>query len=217
MIVNERITAYINSLTKELPEYLDDLEKRALEEGVPIIRKETQSLLKFLVCSNQPSKILEVGTAVGFSALLMSECMPKDCTITTIEKVEMRLVKARENISKAPYGSKIKILEGDALEILKTLAEAGENYSFIFMDAAKGQYMNFLPHILKMMPRGGLLVTDNVLQDGAVAQSRFGVTRRDRTIHTRMREYLYTLTHTDGLETAVIPIGDGITVSTKLV
>ncbi len=217
MIVNERITAYINSLTKELPDYLYDLEKRALEEGVPIIRKETQSLLRFLVCSNQPDKILEVGTAVGFSALLMSECMPADCLITTIEKVEMRLAKAKENISKAPHGSKIKILEGDALEILKDLADKGESYPFIFMDAAKGQYMNFLPHILKMMPKGSLLITDNVLQDGAVAQSRFGVTRRDRTIHTRMREYLYTLTHTEGLETAIIPIGDGITVSTKLV
>lgn len=217
MIVNDRITAYINSLTKELPEYLDKLEKSALAEGVPIIRKETQTLLRFLVKSYQPSKILEVGTAVGFSALLMSEAMPEECSITTIEKVEMRLEKARENIKNAPYGSKITLLEGDALEILKDLADKGESYPFIFMDAAKGQYMNFLPHILKMMPKGSILVTDNVLQDGAVAQSRFGVTRRDRTIHTRMREYLYTLTHTDELETAVIPIGDGVTVSTKLI
>lgn len=218
MIVDDRITAYINSLEREMPEHLETLERIALSEGVPIIRKETQTFLRFLLASHKPKKILEVGAAVGFSAIFMSEYMPSDCTITTIEKVEMRLQKARKNIKEAPKGNKITLLEGDALVLLKELTGKEEKaYDFIFMDAAKAQYMNFLPEIMRLLTPGGLLITDNVLQDGTVAQSRFGVTRRDRTIHTRMREYLYTLTHMEELETAVVPVGDGVTVSTKKV
>ena len=217
MIVDERITAYINALEKELPSHLYELEKTALAEGVPIIRKEMQAFLRFLLALKKPRRILEIGAAVGFSAIFMSEYMPDDCNLTTIEKVEMRLVKARKNIGSAPGKDKITLLEGDALLLLKKLAvEKNNEYDFIFLDAAKAQYMNFLPEIMKLLSKGGLLVTDNVLQDGTVAESRYGITRRDRTIHTRMREYLYTITHMEELETAVIPVGDGVTVSTKL-
>ncbi len=216
MIVDERITAYINSLSSELPPYLSDLEKEAHREEVPIIKKETQSLLQFLISMRKPAHILEVGTAVGFSALFMSECMPENCDITTIEKVEMRLVKARVNLKNTKQADKIRLVEGDALEVLKDLADKEpERYDFIFMDAAKAQYMNYLPEVLKLLTAGGLLVTDNVLQDGTVAQSRYGITRRDRTIHTRMREYLYTLTHSDLLKTTVLSVGDGVTLSIK--
>ena len=217
MIVDERITAYINSMEKELPSPLKELEKLALSEGVPIIRKEMQTFLRFLLAMHRPHRVLEVGTAVGFSAIYMSECIPEDCTITTIEKVEMRLVKARKNLTAAPKGDKITLLEGDALVVLRELAaDENNSYDFIFMDAAKAQYMNFLPEIMKLLSIGGLLLTDNVLQDGTVAESRYSVTRRDRTIHTRMREYLYTLTHMDELETAILPVGDGVTVSTRV-
>lgn len=216
MIVDERITAYINSLSIELPLYLSTLEKEAVKEEVPIIKKETQSLLRFLLAMKKPAHILEVGTAVGFSALFMSECMPKTCDITTIEKVEMRLVKARVNLKNSDKADKIRLLEGDALVVLKELAEKeGEHYDFIFMDAAKAQYMNYLPEVLRLLAPEGLLVTDNVLQDGTVAQSRYGITRRDRTIHTRMREYLYTLTHLEQLVTTVLSVGDGVTLSIK--
>lgn len=216
MIVDERITAYINSLSIELPLYLSTLEKEAVKEEVPIIKKETQSLLRFLLAMKKPAHILEVGTAVGFSALFMSECMPKTCDITTIEKVEMRLVKARVNLKNTDKADKIRLLEGDALIVLKELAEKeGERYDFIFMDAAKAQYMNYLPEVLRLLAPEGLLVTDNVLQDGTVAQSRYGITRRDRTIHTRMREYLYTLTHSEQLVTTVLSVGDGVTLSIK--
>lgn len=216
MIVDERITAYINSLSIELPLYLGILEKEAVKEEVPIIKKETQSLLRFLLAMKKPAHILEVGTAVGFSALFMSECMPKTCDITTIEKVEMRLVKARVNLKNSDKADKIRLLEGDALVVLKELAEKeGERYDFIFMDAAKAQYMNYLPEVLRLLTPEGLLVTDNVLQDGTVAQSRYGITRRDRTIHTRMREYLYTLTHSEQLVTTVLSVGDGVTLSIK--
>jgi predicted O-methyltransferase YrrM len=101
--------------------------------------------------------------------------------------------------------------------LLKDLAAQNRNgFDFIFLDAAKAQYMNFLPEIMKLLKVGGLFITDNVLQDGTIAESRYGITRRDRTIHTRMREYLFTITHMEQLETAVIPLGDGVTLSTKV-
>lgn len=217
MIVDERITDYINSLVQELPPYLRELEKTALLEGVPIIRKETQTFLKVLISMKQPKRILEVGTAVGFSALFMSEYMPEGCTITTIEKMQVRLEKAKKNFSNINSGEKITLLEGDALVILGNLAKnEPSSFDFIFMDAAKAQYMNFLPEIMKLLPVGGILVTDNVLQDGTVAESRYSITRRDRTIHSRMREYLYTLTHMEDMETSVVPVGDGVTISVKI-
>lgn len=217
MIGDERITAYIGSLETKKPEILNIIEKQALEDYVPIIKKPTQSLLRFLIHSNMPKNILEVGAAVGFSSILMSEYSHKDCNITTIEKMPERIKKAKENIRFAGKDDKITLLEGDAADILKNLVADSENqYDFMFMDAAKGQYINFLPDIMKLLKPGGLLISDNVLQDGDVAQSRYGVTRRNRTIHTRMREYLYTLTHMEELDTIVLPIGDGVTLSTRI-
>ena len=219
MITEERITAYINSLDKELSPQLYELEKEAAKTKVPIIRKETQGVIRFLLSLQKPRRILEVGTAIGFSALFMSEYSPKDCRITTIEKVPMRLVDARRNLIdvRFPNRDKVTLKEGEALDILKELVEAKEEYDFIFLDAAKAQYMNFLPELMKLITEGGLLITDNVLQDGTVINSRYSITRRDRTIHTRMREYLYTITHMDELETLILPIGDGIALSYRKV
>lgn len=157
-------------------------------------------------------KILEVGTAIGFSALLMSEYAPEGCHITTIEKYEKRIPLARENFKKAGKEQNITLLEGDATQIL---AELKEEYDLIFMDAAKGQYINFLPDILRLMSPGGILVSDNILQDGDIVESKYAVTRRNRTIHNRMREYLYALTHHEELETVILPIADGVTLSAK--
>ena len=217
MIVNERITDYINSLAKELTPELGALEREALRNHVPIIKKETQGLLRFLLCMQQPKRILEVGTAIGFSALFMSEYSQKDCRITTIEKVEMRLVEARKNLSDPRFASrdKIRLCEGEALEILKELVQEQRQFDFIFLDAAKAQYMAFLPELMKLLEVGGILVTDNVLQDGMVTNSRYSVIRRDRTIHTRMREYLYTITHHEKLETVILPVGDGVAISKR--
>lgn len=218
MITEERITAYINSLNKDLPPQLSELEMEAKKNMVPIIRKETQGLIRFLLNILKPKRILEVGTAIGFSALFMSEYSSKECKITTIEKVAMRLVEARKNLKDEafPHRDKITLLEGEALDVLKALAEAKEKYDFIFLDAAKAQYMNFLPELMKLLDEGGLLITDNVLQDGTVINSRYSITRRDRTIHTRMREYLYTITHMEELETLILPIGDGVAISYKV-
>ena len=211
-IVNERIVDYINSLDKGNSPVCNAIEKEALADGVPIIRKEMGNLLKVLLLLKQPQKILEVGTAVGYSSILMSENMPQNCRITTIENYEKRIPVAKNNFKRAGKEEVITLLEGDAMEILK---ELDGTYDFIFMDAAKGQYINFLPELLRLMPAGGLLISDNVLQEGDIVESRYGVTRRNRTIHTRMREYIYTLTHAEQLETSIVPIGDGITLSVK--
>lgn len=213
MITEERISTFINSFDIGNTPFLNELEQYAIKTNVPVIRPQMQSFLKLLLAMKQPKQILEVGTAIGFSALLMSEYGPKDCSITTIEKYEKRISLARENFKKAGKEEQITLLEGDATEILKNLAGS---YDFIFMDAAKGQYINFLPDILKLMPVGGVLISDNVLQDGDVMESRFAVTRRDRTIHSRMREYLYELKHNEQLCTDILPVGDGVTVSVKI-
>lgn len=212
MIVDERMVSFINSLDAGNPSYLNELEEYARATDVPIVRTEMQSFLRFMMKMKQPMRILEVGTAIGFSALLMSEYAPEGCKITTIEKYEKRIPLAKDNFAKAGKEEFITLLEGDALEILPTLTQ---QYDFIFMDAAKGQYIHFLPDILRLLAPGGLLVSDNVLQDGDVLESRFAVTRRNRTIHGRMRDYLYTLKHTDELTTAIIPLGDGVALSVK--
>ncbi|MCI5741335.1 MAG: O-methyltransferase [Lachnospiraceae bacterium] len=212
MIVEERLVTYINSLDRGNTELLDAIEAEAVRDYVPIIRKEMQSFLKMMLQLQQPRRILEVGTAVGFSAILMAEYNPKPCEITTIENYEKRIPIARENFKRAGKQDMIELLEGDATQVLKTLQEP---FDFIFMDAAKGQYLNFLPDILRLLSPGGILISDNVLQDGDIVESRFAVTRRNRTIHKRMREYLYELTHHEELVTTVLPVGDGITVSVK--
>ena len=212
MIVDERLVTFINSFDSGNTEELDQIEKEAIETYVPIIRKEMQTFLKMLLAIKKPARILEVGTAIGFSAILMAEYNPIDCQITTIENYEKRIPIARENFKRVGKDQQITLLEGDATEVLKTLDEP---FDFIFMDAAKGQYVHFMPEVLRLLKKDGILVSDNVLQDGDIIESRYVVTRRNRTIHKRMRDYLYQLTHHEELVTSILPIGDGITVSVK--
>jgi len=212
MIVNERVVAYINSLDCGNSEICNTIEKEAIADQVPIIRKEMGNLLKVLIGIVAPERILEVGTAVGYSSILMSENMPQGCTITTIENYDKRIPVARNNFKRAGKEDVITLIEGDASEVLKKLEGP---YDFIFMDAAKGQYINYLPDVKRILKKGGLLISDNILQEGELVESRYAVTRRNRTIHTRIREYVYELTHSDDFITSIVPIGDGITLSVK--
>ena len=206
MIVDERIITFINSMDTENSEILETIEQEALASDVPIIRREMQSFLEVLLLMKKPMRVLEVGTAVGFSALLMSDYLPEGGHITTIENY------ARENFRRAGKEDKITLIEGDATEVL---AEMEGTFDFIFMDAAKGQYIHYLPNVLRLLSDGGCLVSDNVMQDGDIIESRFAVERRNRTIHARMREYLYELKHREDLVTSIIPLGDGVAVSIK--
>ena len=215
MILDERLFTYLNSLDSGNGELLDQIEKEALADEVPIVRKDMQSFLKFLLAVKKPGRILEVGCAVGFSALLMAQANPVDCAITTIENWEPRIPVARENFRRAGRERQITLLEGDAGEILPQLLSEGKQYDWIFMDAAKGQYPVLLPAVVGLLADDGVLVSDNVLFDGEIIESRYVVTRRNRTIHKRMRDYLYTLTHHEQLTTTVLPVGDGAAVSVK--
>lgn len=214
----ERTNIYIESLDEGNTPTLDEIERVALEDGVPIIRRSMQRFLKLMLQMNKPKYILEVGTAVGFSAILMATY--SDAKITTIEKYEKRIPIAEDNFKKSGFEDRINFLKGDATEILAHLAECvrsgdAEQADMIFMDAAKAQYINFLPDVLTILKTGGVLITDNVLQDDTVIQSKYTVTRRDRTIHKRMREYLYELMHNKELTTDILQVGDGVSVSVK--
>ena len=212
MIVDERFSTYVASLEAPEEPLLERIEAEALAARVPIIRKETQSFLKTLLVMHKPRKVLEIGTAVGFSALLMSAYLPEGGHITTIENYEKRIPIARENFRQAGKEGVISLIQGDALAVMKELTEA---YDLIFMDAAKGQYIHYLPEAVRLLAPRGVLVSDNVLQGGDVLESRFAVERRDRTIHSRMREYLYELKHHDQLQTSILPLGDGVALSVR--
>ncbi|MCD8069720.1 MAG: O-methyltransferase [Lachnospiraceae bacterium] len=212
MMMDERMIAFIQSMDKGNSLFLTELEQEALQEGVPIIRPDVQSLLRFLLALTKPRNILEVGTAVGFSAILIAENTAADCRITTIEKYEKRIPQARKNFAASGYEDRITFLEGDAADILPGLDEGCD---LIFMDAAKGQYPHFLLQVKRLLAEGGLLISDNVFQEGEILESRFAVERRNRTIHSRMREYLFSLTHDEELETVILPVGDGVTLSVK--
>ena len=211
-IMDERLTTYIRSLECPKNPVIEQIEQEALDTRVPIIRKETQSFLSVILMIKQPSRILEIGTSIGFSAILMSEYLPENGHITTIEKYEKRIPIAKENFRRAGKEEQITLMEGDALKVMETLRGP---YDFIFMDAAKGQYIHYLPDVLRLLSDGGVLMSDNVLQDGDVIESRFAVERRNRTIHGRMREYLYELKHHPKFETSILPLGDGVALSVK--
>ena len=203
MIVDERMVTYIRSL--EVPEsaVIEAIEQEALRDRVPIIRKEMQSFLKVLLMIKRPMRILEVGAAVGFSSIPMSEYMPEGGHITTIENYDKRIPIARANFKRAGKEAQIDLIEGDALEVMHGLEGP---YDLIFVDAAKGQYIHYLPEVMRLLGTDGVLVSDNVLQEGDIIESRFAVERRNRTIHSRMREYLYELKHHDQLQTSIIPL-----------
>lgn len=264
----DKIKEYLRSLYSERPGYLRKLEAAASDDHVPIIRRQTQEFLKFLLRLKKPARILELGTAVGFSASFLAEYMPEDAVIVTVEKVPVRIVEAKNNLKESPHAGRITLLVGDALNVLRALngETAGEDeigvyypgggtsfryadrkafkgyptrnhepegwkegilcwdpseftglqYDFVFLDAAKAQYMSYLPEIVRLLKPEALFITDNILQEGSIAESKFSIRRRDRTIHMRMREYLYEITHCEELDTVLLADGDGIAVSRRI-
>ena len=210
MDLSSRFSVYLESLDTGNTPLLDTIEQEAREGGVPVIRKETQRFLRTLLAMKKPTAVLEVGTAIGFSSLLM--CTFSDAHITTIENYAPRIPIARKNFERAGFADRIPLLEGDAAEILPGLTGP---YGLIFLDAAKGQYLHFLPELVRLLPPGGVLLADNCLQEGAVLDPHWAAERRDRTIWKRMREFLFELTHSEQLETSILPVGDGLALSVR--
>jgi predicted O-methyltransferase YrrM len=206
------MTVFLDSMDGGYTPFLEDLARHAQEENVPIIRRGMRSLLRVLLEMNRPSEILEVGTAVGFSSILMAQYGPENCRITTIENYEKRIPEARTNIEASGFQDRIRLVEGDAGEILKQLTGP---FDFVFMDAAKGQYPVWLDDVVRLLRPGGVLLSDNVLQEGDLVESHYVVTRRNRTIYKRMRQYLYELTHREDLFTTILPVGDGAALTVK--
>ncbi len=209
------IVQYIRALHTPPEDVLLEIEQliASEKETWPIIKPEVADFMKVILTIQKPKEILEIGTAVGYSAMLMSEFLEEEGKITTIERFPYMSEIAKKNIKRASLEDKIEIIEGDAAQVLTTLEE--EKYDVVFMDCAKGQYINFLPDCIRVLKPGGILITDNVLHKGTVAKSRYLIDRRQRTTHARLREFLYTITHHEGLTSSVIPIGDGIALSYK--
>ena len=209
-MIEDRQSVFIDSFYRGNTGILDRIEADAVRDQVPVIRKGTQSVLRVLLEMKKPGTVLEIGTAVGFSAVFF--CTWLDAHVTTIEQYEKRIPIAEKNFLEAGVADRITFLKGSAEAILPDLQGP---YDFIFMDAAKGQYMTFLPEIMRLLPKGGILAADNVLQEGELLESRFAVERRDRTIHTRMREYLESVSGDDRLRTCILPSGDGMAISVR--
>ncbi len=211
----ERISQFIQSFLPERNAFLERVRKEALSEAVPILREETAALLRVCLKTKDKPRILELGTAVGYSALVMMDAIEGEGEIVTVENFPPRIEKAKENFGASPYKDKICLMEGDGAEILAELLEKKEQFSFIFLDAAKAQYPLWFPSLLKLLSSGGILFCDNILQGELLLESRFYLERRQRTIHKRMREFLRLLQREKSLETSILPIGDGVSLSIK--
>ncbi len=211
MINYDYITEYIRATIKPNTGVLAQLEQYADENHVPIIQPEVAALLKVLGKLNKPSRILEVGTAIGYSSILFTGFLKPGGVIDTIERNEQMIELARKNIKTAGLQDTINVIAGDAMEVLGCL---DKQYDMIFLDAAKGQYSEFLEQSKRMLAAGGLLISDNVLYKGMIATDEL-VVRRKKTIVTRMRSFLKTLCQDESFETSIIPIGDGVALSYK--
>ncbi len=209
----ERISSFIKSYIKDDEGELGKIYTRAIEDKVPVMRRETRELIKTQLLLKKPKRVLEIGTAVGYSSLFMSKYLDDASSITTIELDETRVSIARDNIMKMGKTDVIQVIQGDASEVLKTLAS--DNYDFAFVDAAKGQYINYYDDVMRLIKSGGLIISDNILQDGDVLESHYTVEKRNRTIHDRMREYLYTICNDERLDTCLLSVGDGVAISVK--
>ena len=211
MITNPKVLEYLDIISPVNSKAIEEIRAEAKRNYIPIIKRDTENFLKFVLKMQNPGSILEIGCAVGYSAAVMLE--NSDADIVTVEKMPERVEEAKRNIKYADFESRASIVEGDAGEILKSLADKGEKFDFIFMDAAKAQYITWLPVVKKLLKESGMVFSDNCLQEGDLAESSFAIRKRDKTIHKRMREYIYLLLHDETLESWIFSIGDGVLLS----
>ncbi|SES71788.1 Predicted O-methyltransferase YrrM [Natronincola peptidivorans] len=210
-IIEESVEEYIRKLLPQQQELLNEIESYATQNHVPIIQKEVAALLKILTKASKSKKILEIGTAIGYSSIILCQSAGEGGFVTTIERDEERVQRARLNIEKANLSHHIRIIEGEAQDVLNFL---DAKYDLIFLDGAKGHYKEMLQDCINLLEVGGLLVSDNILFKGMVVNDNL-VIKRKRTIVNRMREYLQYICNHPQLDTSIIPIGDGLAISYK--
>lgn len=212
---DERVSNFIFSISKEEDKEILELKETAIKMQVPIIRDETKAFIKYTMHLLKPKKILELGTAIAYSTLVIyKETKDYIEKLVTVENYPIRIKEAKKNISKYFDKNKIKLVEQDIDDFLRN-NENDEKYDFIFLDAAKGQYIVWLPYIKQLMKKNSVLIADNIFKDGEILESRFLIDKRDRTIHKRMREFLYTIMHDEDFNTQIFNLGDGLSVSIK--
>lgn len=211
-IINEDILHYLRTEQKQLTGALGELEELAHENGVPVIPHETVVFLQFLLKQKQPKNVLEIGTAIGFSASLMAETLGKDAKITTIDRFPVMIEKAKANFTKLGLEDQVTLLEGDAADLLSTLEGP---YDFIFMDSAKSKYITFLPDCLRLLSEDGVLMVDDIFQAGTVLQPIKEIPRKNRSIHRHLNEFLEEVTKSPELTSTLLPLGDGVALISK--
>ena len=211
MITNLKVLEYLDIISPVNSQTVEEIRSVAKENYIPIIKRDTENLLKFVLKMQNPKSILEIGCAVGYSAIIMLE--NSDADIVTVEKMPERVEEAKKNIKYANLEDRAKIIEGDAGEILERLVNENKKFDFIFMDAAKAQYITWLPTVKALLKDKGIIFSDNCLQEGDLLESSFAIRKRDKTIHKRMRDYIYLLLHDETLESWIFSIGDGVLLS----
>lgn len=212
-VTEDYLHEYLRLIQPKYDGVLGEIQQEANANNVPIVPHEVARFISTILSIKRPKEVLEIGTAVAFSAGLISRYLQEGGHITTIDRYEIMLKSARENIKRMGLENTIKLIEDDATNVLPGLEGP---YDVVFLDAAKGQYAQFLPHILRLLPVGGILIADDVLQSGDIAKSRYVIPRRQRTIHKRMRNFLWDISHLDCLESSIIPIGDGVVLCHKI-
>lgn len=211
-LIEDYLSDYIDDIQPYCGGALGELQQQAYEEGLPIIHNDVVRLLAVLLEMTRPKKILEIGMAVGFSASFMCGYLQDGGHLTTIDRYPIMIEAAKENFKKLGVEDKVTMKIGHAEEVL---AEMDDTFDFIFMDAAKSKYIEFLPHCLRMLGSGGIIVADDILQDGRVAQKYEEIPRRQRTIHKRMNEFLTVISNDPNLTSSILTIGDGVAVIRK--
>nr|WP_277895372.1 O-methyltransferase [Enterococcus lactis] len=211
-VVKEELLDFMRTQQKKLPGELDKLEEEAHVAEVPVIPHETVVFLKFLLGQIQPERILEIGAAIGFSSSVMATTIGENAHVTTIDRFDVMIEKAKKNYERLGLTDKVTLLEGQAADILPELSGP---YDFIFMDSAKSKYIEFLPECLRLLRKGGVLMVDDIFQGGTILLPDEEIPRGKRAIHRKLNEFLRVVMNHPDLTSTILPLGDGVILMTK--
>ncbi|MBL4995863.1 O-methyltransferase [Enterococcus xinjiangensis] len=211
-VVKEELLDFMRTQQKKLPGELGKLEEEAHVAEVPVIPHETVVFLKFLLGQIQPERILEIGAAIGFSSSVMATTIGENAHVTTIDRFDVMIEKAKKNYERLGLTDKVTLLEGQAADILPELSGP---YDFIFMDSAKSKYIEFLPECLRLLRKSGVLMVDDIFQGGTILLPDEEIPRGKRAIHRKLNEFLRVVMNHPDLTSTILPLGDGVILMTK--